>query len=115
MFMLPLFALLQRIAELTPFLPPPFPPPEISSSWGLQLLPPPLGLKRYTAEEVFEQVITSDLFHLNDDIPTLFHRSSGSHSSFDISFVPSSPAPGRCLRTWALIAETLSWHPTKKT
>ena len=42
-------------------------------------------------EEVFDWVISSDLFPLNDpNTPTLFHHSSGSHSSLDISFAPSS-------------------------
>ena len=44
-------------------------------------------------EEVFDWVISSDLLPLNDpDTPTLLHRSSGSHSSPDISFAPSSLA-----------------------
>ena len=45
-------------------------------------------------EEVFDWVISSDLLPLNDpDTPTLFHRSSGSRSSFpDIFFAPSSLA-----------------------
>ena len=41
----------------------------------------------------FDWVISSDLLPLNDfDIPTLLHRSSGSRSSPDISFVPFSLA-----------------------
>ena len=44
-------------------------------------------------EEVFNWVISSDLLPLNDpNTPTLFHRSSGSRSSPDISFAPSSLA-----------------------
>ena len=44
-------------------------------------------------EEVFDWVISSDLLHLNDpDTPTILHRSSGSCSSPDISFVPSTLA-----------------------
>ena len=44
-------------------------------------------------EEVFDWVISSDLHPLNDtDTPTLLHHSSGSHSSPDISFAPSSLA-----------------------
>ena len=44
-------------------------------------------------EEVFNWVISSDLLPLNDcDTPTLLHRSSGSRSSLDISFAPSSLA-----------------------
>ena len=43
-------------------------------------------------EEVFDRVISSDL-PLNDpDTPTLLYRSSGSRSSLDISFAPSSLA-----------------------
>ena len=57
---------------------------------------PPLGLKRYLCpcgEEVFDWVISSDLLPLNDpDTPTLLHCSSGSRSSPDISFAPSSLA-----------------------
>ena len=44
-------------------------------------------------EEVFDWVISSDLLPLNDpDTPTLLHRSSGSRSSPDISFAPSTLA-----------------------
>ena len=57
---------------------------------------PSLGLKshfRPRGEEVFEWVISSDLLPLNDpDTHTLLHRFSGSRSSPDISFAPSSPA-----------------------
>ena len=57
---------------------------------------PPLGLKRYfrpCGEEVFDWVISSDLLPLNDpDTPTLLHRSSGSRSSPDISFAPTTLA-----------------------
>ena len=44
-------------------------------------------------EEVFDRVISSDLLPLNDpDTPTLLHRSTGSRSSPDISFAPSTLA-----------------------
>ena len=44
-------------------------------------------------EEVFDWVISSDLLPLNDpDTSTLLHRSSGSRSSPDISFAPSTLA-----------------------
>ena len=44
-------------------------------------------------EEVFDWVISSDLLPPNDpDTPTLLHRSSGSRSSPDISFAPSTLA-----------------------
>ena len=55
-----------------------------------------MGLKSYfrpRGEEVFNWVISSDLLPLNNpDTPTLLHRSSGSRSSPDISFAPSSLA-----------------------
>ena len=54
-------------------------------------------------EEVLDWVISSDLLPLNNpDTPTLLHRSSGSRSSPDISFAPSSLAPGRCFRICVL-------------
>ena len=54
-------------------------------------------------EKVFDWVISSDLLTLNDpDTPNLLHHSSGSRSSPDISFAPSSLAPGKCFRTWVL-------------
>ena len=57
---------------------------------------PALGLKRYfrpRGEGVFDWVISSDLLPLNNpDTPTLLHRSSGSRSSPDISFAPSTLA-----------------------
>ena len=68
-------------------------------SRGLQLPSPPLGFKYFRSpREVFHWVISSDLLPLNDpDTPTLLHRSSP-----DISFAPSSLAPGGCFRTWVL-------------
>ena len=68
------------MVEPTPFLPPFFPPPEISSFWGLQL-PSPLWDSRRTSdpcgEEAFDWVISSDLLPLNDyDLPTLLDRFS---------------------------------------
>ena len=65
-------------------------------SGGFRLPSPALGLKRYfrsRREEVFDWVISSDLLPLNDpETPTLLHRSSGSRSSSDISFAPSTLA-----------------------
>ena len=53
----------------------------------------PRGTSDPRGEEVFDWVISSDLLPLNDpDTPTLLHRSSGSRSSPDISFAPSSLA-----------------------
>ena len=47
MFMFPLFAPPQRMAEPTSFLPSSFPSPEISSFYGTSNVITPLGLKRY--------------------------------------------------------------------
>ena len=60
-------------------------------------MPSPLWDSRGTSdpcgEEVFNWVISSDLLPLNEpDTPTLLHRSSGSSSSPDISFAPSTLA-----------------------
>ena len=94
----PIFASLQWMAE-------PIPSPEIfifPSSRNFFILGDinchhPLRDSRVTSdpcgEEVFDWVISSDLLPLNGpDTPTLFHRSSGSRSSPDISFAPSSLA-----------------------
>ena len=60
-------------------------------------------------EEVFSWVISSNLLPLNDlDTSSLFHRSSGSRSSFVIFFASSSLAPGKCSRTWILINSQFS-------
>ena len=93
----PLFVPLQRMAEPTSSLPPFFPPPEISSFWGHINCHHPLWDSRGTSDprgkEVFDWVIFSDLLPLNDpDTLTLLHRSSGSRTSPDISFAPSSLA-----------------------
>ena len=59
-------------------------------------------------EEVFKWVISSDLLPLNDlDAPTLLHRSSGSRSSSDISFAPSSLALS-C--SWEVLQDLRSDH-----
>ena len=59
-------------------------------------------------EEVFDWVISSDLLPLNDpDTPTLLHRSSGSRSSPDISFAPSTLAFS-C--SWEVLQEMGSDH-----
>ena len=82
--------------ETTPFLPPFFPPSEIFILGDFNCHHPlwdSRGTSDHRGEEVFHWVISSDLLPLNDpDTPTLLHRSSGSRSSPDISFAPSSLA-----------------------
>ena len=80
-----------------PSLPPFFPPPEISSFYGISIAITPSGTQEVLPTpgggEVFDWVISSDFLPLNDpDTPTLLHRSSGSRSCPDISFAPSSLA-----------------------
>ena len=53
----------------------------------------PKGTSDHRREEVFDWVISSDLLPLNNtEISTLLHRSSGSRSSPDVFFAPSSLA-----------------------
>ena len=65
-------------------------------SGGLQLPSPPLGLKSYFRPLRGESIWLDHFFWpppINDpDTPTLLHRSSGSRSSPDISFAPSTLA-----------------------
>ena len=71
-------------------------------SGRLQLPSPALGLKSYFRPPRGGSIRLGHLLRpppLNDpDTPTLLHRSSP-----DISFAPSTLAPGRCFRTWVLI------------
>ena len=84
------------MAELTHFFAPFFPPPEISSFWGLQLPSPALGLKKYFRPLPGGSIRLGHLFRpppLNGfGTPTLLHRSTGSRFSPDISFASSSLA-----------------------
>ena len=51
------------------------------------------GISDTCGEDVFDWIISSDLFPINDpDTPTLLHRSSGSRFSSNIFFAPSSLA-----------------------
>ena len=103
----PLFAPPQQMAEPISFLPPFFPPQEISSFWGTSIAITPFGtqevLPTHAWEEVFDWVISSDLLPLNDpDTPTLAHRSSP-----DISFAPSSLA---LFCSWKVLQDLGSNH-----
>ena len=65
-----------------------------------EVLPTPAGRKYSTGSSL----LTSSPL-IDPDTPTFLHRSSGSCSSPDISFAPSSLAlsySGRCFRTWVL-------------
>ena len=93
--MLPLFTLLRRIVEPTPFLPPSFPSPEIALFWGIFICHHPLYYSKGTSNprggEVFHWVISSNLHPFNDpDTPTLIHCCTDRCSSPDISFASPS-------------------------
>ena len=95
MCMPPLFAPPQWMAEPIHSLPPSF-PPEIFILVDFNCHYPlwdSRGTSNPRREEVFDWVISSDLLSFDDpDTPTLLHHSSGSCSSPDISFAPSSLA-----------------------
>ena len=66
------------------------------------------GTSNPYGEEVFDWVISSDVLPLNDpDTHTVLHRSSGSRSSPDISFAPSTLAPS-C--SWEVLQDLGSDH-----
>ena len=80
-------------------------------SGGLQLPSPPLGLKRYFRPPWGGSIRLGHLFWpppLNDpDTPTLFHCSSGSRSSPNISFAPPTLALS-C--SWEMLQDLGSDH-----
>ena len=85
------------MAELTPFLLPFFPPPEISSFLGTLIAITPSGTQEVLLTPTGRKYLTGSSlltsFPLNDpDTHTLLHHYSGSRSSPDISFAPSSLA-----------------------
>ena len=83
----PLFAPPRWMVELTPFLPPFF-PPKISSFWGISIAITPSGTLKVLSTFAGRKYSTGHLLPLNDpDTPTFLHRSSP-----DISFAPSSLA-----------------------
>ena len=105
-----LFAPPQRMAELTPSLPPSFPPPEISSFLGTsiaitpsgtqEVLPTPAGRKYSTGSFPLTSSPSMTLTHPRFSIappavtPLLTSRLLPPLLPF--------PAPGRCYRTWVL-------------
>ena len=106
----PLFAPPQPMAELTPSLPPFFPPPEISSFLGISIsitpsgaqkvLPTPVGRKYSTGPFLLtfstSMTLTHPLFSIAPPAvaPLLTSRL--------LPLILPFPAPGRCYRTWVL-------------
>ena len=109
--MLPLFAPPQRMAEPTPFLPPFFPPPEISSFWGTsivitpsgtqEVLPTPAGRKYSTGSSPLISFPSMTLTHPPISIAPL--AVAPLLISPLLSPVLAFLAPRRCFRTWVLI------------
>ena len=108
----PLFAPPQRMAEPIPSLPQFFPPSETSSFWGTsiaitrfgtqEVLPTPAGRKYSTGSSPQTSSPSMTLTH-----PPFFIAPSGSRSSPDISFAPSTLAFS-C--SWEVLQELGSDH-----
>ena len=89
-----MYALLRRMAGLTPFLPPFFPSPEISSFLRTSITITSFGIQKVLSTPVGKKYLIGS---------PLLPRSSGSRSSPDISFALSfSLVSGRCFRTYVL-------------
>ena len=111
MFMLPLFALLRRMAEPTPFLTPFFPPPEISSFWCTSIAITPSGTQEVLLTPVGRKYSTGSSPLTSSPSMTL------TYLLFSIAPLAVAPlltypllplllpflAHGRCFRTWVLI------------
>ena len=108
---LPLFVLLQRIAELTPFLSSFYLPPEISSFWGTliaiipsgtqEILPTPEGRNNSTGSSPLISFPSKTLTH-----PTFYIALLAVALLLTFPLLPPlspSPAPERCFRTLVLI------------
>ena len=110
MCMPPLFAPPQQMAEPTPFLPPSFPPPEISSFWGTSIaitfsgtqkvLPTPAGRKYSTGSSPLISSPSMTLIHPPFSIAPL--AVALPLTSPLLPPLLLFPAPGRCYRTWVL-------------
>ena len=106
----PLFALLRRMAEPTPFLPPFFPPPQISSFWGTstaitpsgtpEVLPTPTERKHLTGLSLLTSFPS-----INPTHPPVYIAPLAVAPSLKFSLLPPFSAflaPGWCFRTWIL-------------
>ena len=110
-FVLQLFALLRRIAEPIPFLPPSFTPPEISLFWetliaitpsGTQkVVPTPVRNKYSIGSSLLISFLSITLTYLLFPVASLA-VATPLISSLLLSLSPSV-ALGRCFRTWVLI------------
>ena len=107
----PLFAPPQRMAEPIPFLPPFFPPPEISSFWGTSIAITPSGTQEVLLTPAGRKYLTGSSLLTSSPSMTLTHPLF-SIAPLAVAPLPTSPlflllllflAPERCFRTWVLI------------
>ena len=105
-----LFAPPQRMAESIPFLPPFFPPPEISLFWGTSIAITPSGTQEVLQTPTGRKYSTGSSLLISSPSMTL------THPPFSIAPLAVAPpltsplllllllflAPGRCFRTWVL-------------
>ena len=106
----PLIAPPQRMAEPTFFLPPFFPPPEISSFWGTsiaitpsgtqEVLPTPSGRKYSTGSSLLTSSASMNLTHSPFSIDPL--AVAPLLTSPFLPLLLPFLAPGRCFKTWVL-------------
>ena len=110
-FMLQLFALLRRIAEPIPFLPPFFTPPKISLFWETSIAITPSGTQKAVPTPGGRK------YSIRSSLLTYFFSMTLTYLLFPVAFVavatplisylllPLSPSLilGRCFRTWVLI------------
>ena len=107
----PLLAPPQQMAKLTPFLPPSFPPPEISSFLGTSIAITPSGTQEVPPTPVGRKYSIGSSPLTSSPSMTLTHPPF-SIAPLAVALPLTSPllpplllflAPGRCYRTWVLI------------
>ena len=110
MCMLPLFALLRRMAEPISFITPFFSPPEISSFWGTSITTTPSGTQKVLPTLTGRKYLTGS-FLLNSSPSMILTHPPFSIAPLVVTPLLTSPllpplllflAPGRCIRTWVL-------------
>ena len=109
--MLPLFALLRRMAEPISFIPPFFSPPEISSFWGTSIAITSCGTQKVLLISVRRKYSTgSFLLTISPSMTSTYLLFSIAPLAVALPLTspllpPLSPfsTPGRCFRTWLLI------------
>ena len=106
----PLFAPLRRMAEPISFLPPFFPPPEISSFWGTSIAITPSGTQEVLPTPAGRKYSTGSSPQTSSPSMTLTHPPF-SIAPLAVAPLLTSPllllllpfsARGRCFRTWVL-------------